>query len=159
MYISILRRGKRAVLNLCSANDIILWKLMPQGEGQMACMSISDFKKLRPISRKRKSKSELQKNEDCPSFFKKAEKERHFSWNPVFLRSHLYAFSAHLEYSCGRQHHVQHTDGVEISGTGKYSARDSEEVCQLRRGGFHAPAGIPKHHVGIRPDRRNTAFS
>lgn len=96
VHINFYGEEKERFLNLCSANDIILWKLMPQGEGQMACMSISDFKKLRPISRKTKIKIRIAKKRGLPFFFQKSRKRKAFFLGILCFCALIYTLSLRI---------------------------------------------------------------
>ena len=66
-------------LNLCNARKIRLWDVKRCEEGYILAMSIKDYKKLRPIVRKTKTRSKICKKRGLP-----------FIWNHLRVRTGLW---------------------------------------------------------------------
>ena len=73
-------------LNMCSYHDIYIWGLVPVGNGYEMYISITDFRRLKPLARKTHSKVTLIKRCGFPVFPFSLQKEK-----AVFFRtSYMY---------------------------------------------------------------------
>ena len=105
MLTSLLRLGKGYVrirlkgysperfLNLCRTHNILLWDLQNQGLSYEMSMSISDFRRLRPMLRKTHSRMELLERHGLPFFLFRYRKRKMFFAGILFAAAILYSLS------------------------------------------------------------------
>ena len=134
-------KEKERFLNLCSVNHLILWNMEHVEKGYTAYMSIEDFKKLRPIARKTKTKVRIIRRFGLPFFFQKSKKRKAFFlgillfcatiyllslriWNIHVEGNITYSTSTILEYL--EEHEVYH-------GISKQKINCSEIASMLRK--------------------------
>lgn len=60
-------------LNLCRARKIKVWDVRKQEEGFVLSMSVKDYKRLRPIARKTKTRPRIQKRKGLPFFLSRLQ--------------------------------------------------------------------------------------
>lgn len=79
-YVRICIRGysPERFLNLCSFHSIFIWGLNPVGDGYEMCMSISDFRKLKPFVRKTHTRVILCGRYGFPFFLARYRKRKLF---------------------------------------------------------------------------------
>lgn len=79
-YVRICIRGysPERFLNLCSFHSIFIWGLNPVGDGYEMCMSISDFRKLKPFVRKTHTRVVLCGRYGFPFFLARYRKRKLF---------------------------------------------------------------------------------
>lgn len=65
-------------LNLCRNRGILLWGLSPKGRDYEMCISVSGFRKLKPVLKKTKTKVVIKERFGLPFFFHKYRKRKMF---------------------------------------------------------------------------------
>lgn len=65
-------------LNLCRNRGILLWGLSPKGRDYEMCISVSGFRKLKPVLKKTKTKVVIEERFGLPFFFHKYRKRKMF---------------------------------------------------------------------------------
>lgn len=105
MLASLLRLGKGYVrirltgysperfLNLCRAHQILLWDLQNQGLHYEMSMSVADFKRLRPLLRKTRSRLVLLERHGLPFFLFRYRRRKMFFAGIFFAAAILYSLS------------------------------------------------------------------
>ena len=80
-------------LNLCNVNKILLWNLEHEGNDYEMCLSIKDYKKLRPLVRKTRTKIILLEKHGLPFFLFRFRKRKIFFYGMFFCIICVYSLS------------------------------------------------------------------
>lgn len=81
------------LLNLCNANNILLWGVENQGHAYEMYVSIKDYKKLRPFVRKTRTKIILLEKHGLPFFLHRFRKRKMFFAGLILCAATIYALS------------------------------------------------------------------
>lgn len=81
------------LLNLCNANNILLWDVENQGNAYEMYVSIKDYKKLRPFVRKTRTKIILLEKHGLPFFLYRFRKRKMFFTGLILCIAAIYVLS------------------------------------------------------------------
>ena len=97
-FVQIQFHGKETerFLNLCAAGDLTLWKIQKGTDAQTACMSVADFRQIRPAARKTKTKVRIVKRYGLPFFFWRSRKRKAFFLGMVLFLLLIYLLSLQI---------------------------------------------------------------
>ena len=131
-FVQIQFHGKETerFLNLCAAGDLTLWKIQKGTDAQTACMSVADFRKIRPAARKTKTKVRIVKRYGLPFFFWRSRKRKAFFLGMVLFLLLIYLLSLRIW-------------NIHVEGNTIYSTR-TILVCLEENNVYH---GIAKRKV------------
>ncbi len=117
-------------LNICMHRGIFLWDVKRRGKNRIsACVSVENFRELRPVARKTKSKITVVKRMGIPFFLKRYRKRK-------ALVAGLAAGIALLWYLS------THIVGIDITGNSKIS--EEELLADLKNAGIYYGASVKK---------------
>lgn len=80
-------------LNLCKAHEILIWDLQNTGITYEMCMSVADFKRLRPFLRKTHSRVRVMKRHGLPFFLFRNRRRKMFFIGILLAAGVLYSLS------------------------------------------------------------------
>lgn len=103
-YLRILLKGysPERFLNICSSKDIFIWDLERTTEGFLFCISIKDYRRLRPVVRKTKTRLLIRNRYGFPFFLYKYRKRKMyfcglFSFFILIYLLSLFIWDIHIE--------------------------------------------------------------
>ena len=83
-------------LNLCTNHDINLWNMDHKEDTYTFCMSLEDFRKIRPMVRKTRTKIRITKRCGLPFFLYRYRKRKMFLLGLLLCVGIVYAFSCYV---------------------------------------------------------------
>lgn len=83
-------------LNLCTNHDINLWNMDHKEDTYIFCMSLEDFRKIRPMVRKTRTKIRITKRCGLPFFLYRYRKRKMFLLGLLLCVGIVYAFSCYV---------------------------------------------------------------
>ncbi len=141
-YLLILLKGysPERFLNICSVHQIELWNVNHTKEGYECNISVADFKRLKPIVRKTRTKLIIRKRYGFPFFLYKYRKRKAFflgvisAFLAVYVLS-LFIWDIHIEgnYSYTEQVLLDYLSSEQIVHGMKISEVDCEQIEKLLR--------------------------
>ena len=81
------------LLNLCNANGLLIWDVMNQGLIYELCISVKDYRKLRPYARKTGTRITILKRNGFPFFMNRFRKRRMFFAGMFLCAAIVYGLS------------------------------------------------------------------
>lgn len=81
------------LLNLCQVHKILLWDVENKGLSYEMCVSVRDYKKLRPLVRKTRTKIILLEKHGLPFFLYRFRKRKMFFIGMILCTAFIYALS------------------------------------------------------------------
>lgn len=81
------------LLNLCNANQILVWGIVKKKQTYEMCVSINDYKKLRPFAKKTGTKITILEKHGIPFFLYKFRKRKMFFAGFIFSAIAVYGLS------------------------------------------------------------------
>lgn len=141
-YLLILLKGysPERFLNICSVHQIELWNVNHTKEGYECNISVADFKRLKPIVQKTRTKLIIRKRYGFPFFLYKYRKRKAFflgvisAFLAVYVLS-LFIWDIHIEgnYSYTEQVLLDYLSSEQIVHGMKISEVDCEQIEKLLR--------------------------
>ena len=127
-------------LNLCSHHHIILWGLRSAGTDYEMCISISSFKKLRPLVHKTRTKAVILERHGLPFILYRYQDRKLFAGGALFCAVLLYVLSMfiwniHVEgnYSLSDEVILKYLESVQVvHGMAKRNVHGEEIEAGLR---------------------------
>lgn len=121
------------LLNLCNVHKILLWGVENKGLSYEMCVSVKDYKKLRPLVRKTGTKIILLEKHGLPFFLYRFRKRKMFFVGMVLCIAFIYTLSLfvwniHIEGNV-TQNTQELLEYLETLGV-KHGALKSEIVCE-----------------------------
>ena len=83
-------------LNLCTNHDINLWNMDHKEDTYTFCMSLEDFRKIRPMVKKTRTKIRITKRCGLPFFLYRYRKRKMFLLGLLLCVGIVYAFSCYV---------------------------------------------------------------
>ena len=97
-YLVVLLKGysPERFLNICSSHNINIWNLIHIEEGYQFCITIADFRRLKPIVKKTKTKLIIRNRYGFPFFLHKYRKRKLFFAGAVLAVALVFLMSGYI---------------------------------------------------------------